>query len=77
MPPEAIGTGVGTALFRHALDTARRAGFERLVIEADPNAEPFYRAVGASGIGTVESGSIPGPDLPLMEVSTALARPTG
>ncbi|WP_191094270.1 GNAT family N-acetyltransferase [Nocardia colli] len=73
--PEAIGTGVGTALFRHAIETARRAGFDRLLIEADPNAEPFYRAMGASRIGTVDSGSIPGRELPLMEVHTAPAGP--
>lgn len=73
--PEAIGNGVGTALFRHAVDTAQHAGFRRLVIESDPNAEPFYRSMGAVRIGSVASAAILGRELPLMEVST-LATPT-
>ncbi|WP_068063295.1 GNAT family N-acetyltransferase [Nocardia xishanensis] len=66
--PEAIGNGVGTELFRHAVEVARGAGFRRLVIESDPNAEPFYRAMGAIRVGSTESGSVPGRELPLLEV---------
>jgi GNAT superfamily N-acetyltransferase len=65
--PEAIGKGVGAELFRHAVRAARSAGFDRLIIESDPNAEQFYRAMGALRTGTVESGAIPGRELPLME----------
>lgn len=66
--PEAIGSGVGRALFAHARGRAAALGLRRLTIEADPNAEPFYRAMGAVRIGSTPSGSIPGRELPLMEV---------
>jgi GNAT superfamily N-acetyltransferase len=64
--PEAIGRGVGRLLFGEVARTARRLGFTRLSIDADPNAEPFYRAMGAATVGRVLSGSIPGRTLPQM-----------
>lgn len=66
-PPD-IGQGVGRLLVSHTLDTARRLGFTRLTLASDPNAELFYRAMGAERIGWVPSGSIPGRELPLMMV---------
>ncbi|MFI9624748.1 GNAT family N-acetyltransferase [Streptomyces sp. NPDC052042] len=67
--PGAIGRGLGRRLFEHAMAQARRLGFARLTIDADPNAEPFYAAMGAVRIGSTPSGSIPGRELPLMEYS--------
>lgn len=67
--PDIIGRGVGRRLFAHTMDEARRLGFTRLTIDADPNAEPFYRAMGAIRIGATPSGSIPGRELPLLEVA--------
>ncbi len=67
--PDSIGRGVGRRLFAHTMDEARRLGFTRLTIDADPNAEPFYRAMGAIRIGATPSGSIPGRELPLLEVA--------
>ncbi|GGQ80221.1 GNAT family N-acetyltransferase [Streptomyces althioticus] len=67
--PEALGQGIGRALFAHALGSARDAGFRRLTIDADPNAESFYRAMGAVRIGETPSGSIPGRVLPLLAVT--------
>ncbi|MGW0481936.1 GNAT family N-acetyltransferase [Nonomuraea sp. NPDC003214] len=49
--PEAIGGGVGRALYGHALREAGRAGFARLTIEADPHAVGFYTAMGAEECG--------------------------
>ncbi|GAA5137239.1 GNAT family N-acetyltransferase [Pseudonocardia adelaidensis] len=72
--PEAIGTGVGRALYRHVLAMARELGFTRLRIEADPNAAPFYRATGARPAGTAPSGSVPGRALPVLEVALPVAR---
>ena len=66
--PPAIGGGVGRLLFEHALAVARALGLERLRLEADPNAEPFYRAMGASRVGLVPSGAAVGRSLPLMTV---------
>ncbi|MGA5316670.1 GNAT family N-acetyltransferase [Streptomyces pseudogriseolus] len=67
--PSALGQGIGRALFTHALATARDAGFTRLTIDADPNAEPFCRAMGAVRIGGTPSGSVPGHMLPLLSVT--------
>lgn len=67
--PDTIGRGVGRRLFLHTRDEARRLGFTRLTIDADPNAEPFYRAMGAVRIGATPSGSIPGRELPLLEIA--------
>ncbi|MGK4578919.1 GNAT family N-acetyltransferase [Kitasatospora sp. HPMI-4] len=66
--PHAIGQGVGRRLFEHAAATARGLGFTRLTVEADPHAEPFYLAMGATRIGTAPSGSVPGRSLPLLAV---------
>ncbi|OIJ64004.1 GNAT family N-acetyltransferase [Streptomyces mangrovisoli] len=58
--PDAIGQGVGRLLFTHVVETARALGFTRFTIDADPNAEPFYEAMGGVPAGRVPSGSIPG-----------------
>ncbi|MCX4786737.1 MULTISPECIES: GNAT family N-acetyltransferase [unclassified Streptomyces] len=65
--PDALGRGIGRLLFEHTMTQARRLGFARLTIDADPNAEPFYLAMGAVRIGATPSGSIPGRELPLLE----------
>ncbi|MBJ6643608.1 GNAT family N-acetyltransferase [Streptomyces sp. BSE7-9] len=67
--PSALGQGIGRALFAPALAAARAAGFHRPTIEADPNAEPFHRAMGAVRIAGTPSGSIPGRVLPPMAVT--------
>ncbi len=51
--PEHIGTGVGRALFDHAVRRAAALGAEVLGIEADPNAEGFYRRMGARRVGEI------------------------
>jgi GNAT superfamily N-acetyltransferase len=53
--PDRVGRGVGRRLFRHARATARAGRGLRLTIASDPNAEGFYRAMGASRIGEVPS----------------------
>jgi GNAT superfamily N-acetyltransferase len=45
--PPHIGSGIGRALFRHAVGTARTKGGVVLRIASDPNAEGFYVAMGA------------------------------
>jgi GNAT superfamily N-acetyltransferase len=67
--PHVIGEGVGRLLFEHSVAAGRELGFIQLTIDADPNAEPFYRAMGAVRIGSVPSGSIPGRVLPQMVVT--------
>ena len=62
--PERIGAGVGRVLWVDAVARARREGFARLRIDADPDAEGFYRRMGALRVGVAPSGSIPGRVLP-------------
>jgi len=71
--PSAIGTGVGGALFRHVVRRAAAEGVRTLSIDADPNARPFYEAMGAVLVGESPSGSIPGRTLPRLELSVARA----
>ncbi|MBU6533291.1 GNAT family N-acetyltransferase [Streptomyces sp. NPDC057245] len=58
--PDLVGEGIGRLLFTHAVETARTLGFTRFTIDADPNAEPFYEAMGGVPVSRVPSGSIPG-----------------
>ncbi|MER5700259.1 GNAT family N-acetyltransferase [Streptomyces mirabilis] len=67
--PRAIGQGIGRLLFEHTIAAGRDLGFTQLTIDADPNAEPFYRAMGAVRVGNVPSGSIAGRVLPQMVVT--------
>jgi ribosomal protein S18 acetylase RimI-like enzyme len=50
--PAAMRRGIGRALFEHAVDQVRKAGFDLIKIEADPNAEGFYKRIGAQRVGT-------------------------
>ena len=58
--PDMIGKGVGRRLLQHMLEIARGMGVRTVVLDADPNAEPFYEAMGFIRVGVVPSGSIPG-----------------
>ena len=49
--PGWIGKGIGRVLFEHAIQRAASLGAEVVEIEADPNAEGFYRRMGARRIG--------------------------
>ena len=48
--PVAMGQGVGRALFTHAYTLAKELGGQELEIESDPNAEGFYRHMGAQRV---------------------------
>jgi GNAT superfamily N-acetyltransferase len=62
--PRRIRSGIGTILFRWGAGQARSMGANRMFIEADPDAAPFYRRVGAYDVGLAPSYSIPGRLLP-------------
>jgi len=49
--PDAMGRGIGRALFEHAVEEARTLGHRKFKIEADPNAEGFYARMGARRVG--------------------------
>lgn len=55
--PTALRGGVGRTLFVWACGRAASMGADELVIEADPDAAPFYRRMGAEDCGLVSSGS--------------------
>ncbi len=63
--PEAIGSGGGSQLLRHALQMAQHLGYRTVTLDSDPNAEGFYRRMGAEQIGQ-RPGAIPGRFLPTM-----------
>ncbi len=64
--PDAIGKGVGRALWQHAVETARALGHETLIVVSDPNAEGFYRRMGARPAGARPSDAEPGRVLPVL-----------
>jgi GNAT superfamily N-acetyltransferase len=53
--PSHIGTGVGKELFIHAMQIAAGENVSEVEISSDPNAEGFYRRMGARSIGEVSS----------------------
>ena len=66
--PDEIGRGYGGRLLRHAVSTASNLEFRTMLIQGDPHADGFYRAMGARKIGTRSSESIPGRELPLYNI---------
>lgn len=69
--PVHIGSGIGRALITHAKNFIAESGESTLLIQGEPNAEGFYRAVGAQLIGKKESASIPGRFLPMFSIEIA------
>lgn len=53
--PAHIGTGVGKELFIHAMRCAAKENVSGVEILSDPNAEGFYRKLGAHRIGEAVS----------------------
>ena len=73
--PRAMGRGIGRALFEHAVAEATSAGAPCIKIEADPNAESFYKRMGAVRVGTSISQVEGRPrELPLLEFSIEAGR---
>ena len=68
--PEFMGRGLGKRLFLHAAALSSQRGYQRLQLEADPNAVGFYERMGMRRIGERQS-QIEGVLrlLPLMEMS--------
>jgi len=66
--PAAMHRGIGRSLFEHAVAQTRDSGFRTIKIEADPNAEGFYRRMGARRVG-IHMTEIEGQprELPLLE----------
>ncbi|MFZ0669810.1 MAG: GNAT family N-acetyltransferase [Pseudolabrys sp.] len=67
--PTALRSGTGKALLVWATDVAKKLGATRLIIEADPDAAPFYRRMGAYDVGQAPSGPVPGRMLPKLAMN--------
>ena len=63
--PDFIGKGYGRKLIMHAQEEARHLGYNKMIIQGDPNAERFYRSAGGLLVSTRKSASIPNRELPI------------
>lgn len=64
--PRAMGHGIGKALWHHAMGTAKELGCDEVILQSEPHAAGFYRAMGATHVGQSPSTVFPGRMLPLM-----------
>lgn len=62
--PQALRGGIGTALFAHAAEAARRLGAREMRIDSDPGAAGFFLRMGAQEAGKVACDLVPGRFLP-------------
>jgi ribosomal protein S18 acetylase RimI-like enzyme len=70
--PGAMGHGIGRALFEHAVGQAKNLRADSIKIESDPNAEGFYKRMGAKRVGlSVSEVAGERRELPLLEFSLA------
>jgi GNAT superfamily N-acetyltransferase len=60
--PRLMNQGLGRELLSHALELAFRGGASSVVVDADPNAEPFYLSCGAVRFGQVAAPIAGEPD---------------
>jgi GNAT superfamily N-acetyltransferase len=67
--PSALRSGTGEALLVWATDVAKKLGATQLTIDADPDAAPFYRRMGAYDVGEAPSASVPGRMLPKLAMN--------
>jgi GNAT superfamily N-acetyltransferase len=70
--PAAVNQGYGKLLWKHAVETSAKLGFQKISIESDPHAEAFYQAMGARRIRLIPSSLQAGRTLPLMEFLVSL-----
>ena len=53
--PAVIGTGIGKELFLDAMERAAKLNVNAVEISSDPNAAGFYKRMGATQIGEIDS----------------------
>ena len=70
--PDAIDHGYGGKLLEHAKGVAAAGGYSHMIVQSDPNAEPFYRRAGGELVGNKPSASIPGRLLPVLMIDLAV-----
>lgn len=62
--PSHMKKGIGRKLFEWSQSAAQKLGASQMIVEADPDAVPFYMAMNCEEAGSAPSGSIPGRTLP-------------
>ena len=67
--PDHLRQGHGKRLWQALLEDARSYGIATLGVDADPQAEAFYAAMGMRKVGKAPSGSIPGRFLPRLTLA--------
>lgn len=67
--PSFIGQGIGKTLYERAVEHARKMNVKELVLDADPNAENFYKKMGAITMYNTPSESIPRRFIPKMKIA--------
>ena len=67
--PDFIGKGYGRQCWETLKTTAHSMQLKKIVIASDPNALPFYMAMGAIEVGRIASESINGRYLPLLHLN--------
>lgn len=65
--PEYIGSGIGKLLMTDFIDKAKNLNIEKIILDADPNAEKFYKKFGFQTYNKLES-SVKNRFLPQMEL---------
>lgn len=66
--PEFIGKGLGKKMMEDLFEKAALNNYSSITLDADPNAESFYRRFGFVTIGQIET-SVPNRFLPVMKKS--------
>ncbi len=69
--PPHLGQGIGRQLIEHAKSTTASLGAGSILIQSDPHAASFYRAVGGRRLNHRESDSIPGRFLPVFSIDVS------
>ena len=64
--PDHQGRGIGRLIWTRLLERAHAYAMADVRLDADPNAVPFYEAMGFQVVGDAPSGSIPGRRIPHM-----------
>ncbi|WP_369311115.1 GNAT family N-acetyltransferase [Providencia rettgeri] len=67
--PSFIGQGIGKTLYDLAIEHARKMNLKELLLDADPNAERFYKKMGAITMYNTPSESIPERLIPKMKIT--------
>lgn len=67
-----IGGGLDRRMMHHVFSLAAMHGFQSIIVQGDPHAEPLYASMGLDRIGLTPSGSLSGRMLPVLSIKVAV-----